>query len=202
VTEPAFFATSDAFRAWLAVHHETERELLVGFWKVGSGKPSISWPESVDEALSFGWIDGIRRSLDGESYTIRFTPRKPNSIWSAVNIRRANELIERGHMQAAGLAAFERRHADRSGIYSFERSAPAELEPGDERLFRANAPAWDFFSARPPSYRRAALHWVVSAKQQKTREKRLATLINDSEQGRTIAPLTRPAKPSPGGGAP
>jgi uncharacterized protein YdeI (YjbR/CyaY-like superfamily) len=190
--EPTFFATPADLRAWLERHHADERELLVGFYKKGSGRPTITWPESVDEALCFGWIDGVRRSIDADSYSIRFTPRQKRSIWSAVNIKRAQELIELGRMTPAGLAAFEARTDDRSGVYSHERRTAAELDADQQARFEADAAAWAWFQSRPPSYRRAALHWVTSAKRPETRERRLATLIADSAAGRTVAPLTRP----------
>jgi uncharacterized protein YdeI (YjbR/CyaY-like superfamily) len=190
--KPTFFATPAEFRAWLEANHETETELLVGFYKKGSGRPSITWPESVDEALCFGWIDGVRRSIDGEAYSIRFTPRTPRSIWSDANTKRAGELIEAGRMAAAGHAALERRDPSRAGVYSFEQRKAPKLAPEHERRFRANEAAWAWFNAQPPSYRRPAIHWVVSAKREETRERRLATLIEDSAAGRTIKPLTRP----------
>lgn len=190
--EPTFFATPDALRAWLEEHHDCEDELLVGFHKKGSGWPSITWPESVDQALCFGWIDGVRRRIDDASYTIRFTPRKARSTWSAVNVKRAGELIELGLMQPAGLAAFERRGDDRTAIHSYEQRRSAELEPDHERRFRADARAWSWFEAQAPSYRRAATHWVVSAKKPETRERRLDRLIADSAEGRPVPPLTRP----------
>jgi uncharacterized protein YdeI (YjbR/CyaY-like superfamily) len=189
---PTFFETPADFRAWLEQHHESETELLVGFFKKGSGRPSITWPESVGEALCFGWIDGVRRGIDEESYSIRFTPRKPSSTWSSVNIARVAELTERGLMRPAGVAAFERRSEAKSGIYSYEQSKEAELEPAHEREFRANAAAWSFFSAQPRGYRRTATHWVVRAKREDTRRKRLATLIDDSANGRRLRHLTRP----------
>jgi uncharacterized protein YdeI (YjbR/CyaY-like superfamily) len=167
--------------------------LWVGFYKKGSGKPSITWPESVDEALSFGWIDGIRKSVDDESYTIRFTPRRPRSIWSAVNVKRARELIEAGRMHPAGLKAFEERVQERSGIYSYEERRQ-ELAEGYVRKLKANKKAWEFFRAQPPGYQRTVSHWVMSAKKEETRAKRLATLIEDSANGRRIAPLTRPRR--------
>jgi uncharacterized protein YdeI (YjbR/CyaY-like superfamily) len=189
--QPTFFATPADFRAWLAEHHADAQELLVGFYKKGSGRPSITWPESVDEALCFGWIDGVRKRIDDVSYTIRFTPRKPRSTWSAVNIRRVEELTRLGRMQPAGLAAFAARTEDNSGIYSHEQPR-AELDPASEQQFRANQQAWDFFQAQPASYRKAAIWWVASAKKEETRCKRLATLIDDSANGRTIRMLTRP----------
>lgn len=191
---PAFFATPSEFRAWLEEHHDQVRELWVGFYKKGSGKPSISWPEAVDEALCFGWIDGVRKGIDDARYTIRFTPRKPRSIWSAVNIARVAELTRLGRMHPAGLLAFERREAERSGIYAYEQKDVPELDPSSEEQFRANGKAWDFFQAQASWYRRTAAWWVVSAKKEETRRKRLAALIADSEQGRTIPSLTRRTK--------
>ena len=192
---PTFFATPSEFRTWLEEHHERSRELWVGFYKKSSGKPSITWPEAVDEALCFGWIDGLRKSIDAVSYTIRFTPRKPRSIWSAVNVKRARELTSLGLMHPAGLKAFEARVEAKSGIYSYEQASGAELDVADERQFRANKQAWDFFQAQAAWYRRTAIRWVISAKRDETRRRRLATLIDDSAQGRTIAPLTRRVKP-------
>jgi uncharacterized protein YdeI (YjbR/CyaY-like superfamily) len=190
--EPTFFATPDAFRAWLEEHHASATELLVGFHKKRSGKPSITWPEAVDQALCFGWIDGVRRSIDDDSYSIRFTPRKPNSTWSAVNVARVEELTRQGLMRPAGLEAFARRSPERTTTYSYEQRAGAALDPEHERRFRADKAAWAFFQAQPPWYRRAATWWVVSAKREQTRERRLAQLIADSAAGRPIRPLTRP----------
>ena len=193
---PTFFATPAEFRAWLDEHHATETELLVGFYKKGSGKPSITWPESVDEALCHGWIDGVRRSLGDEAYTIRFTPRKKRSVWSNVNIRRAGELIAEGRMRPAGLAAFEARTGERSGVYSFEQKDLDKVvfDEAQARQFQADAKAWDFFQAQPPWYRRTATWWVISAKKEETRAKRLATLIADSAAGRPIRGLDRRPK--------
>jgi uncharacterized protein YdeI (YjbR/CyaY-like superfamily) len=190
--EATFFPTPADFRAWLEQHHDSESELLVGYYRKGSGKPSITWPESVDEALCFGWIDGIRRRIDDESYSIRFTPRKPSSTWSSVNIGRVAELTKEGRMRPAGLAAFERRSDARSGIYSYERRKAARFEPEQEAEFRSDEAAWRFFESQPPGYRRTATHWVVSAKREETRRKRLATLIEDSRSGRRLRHLTRP----------
>jgi len=190
--EPRFFATAAEFRAWLAAHHADEPELLVGFYKKGSGRPSMTWPESVDEALCFGWIDGIRRRIDDERYSIRFTPRRPRSIWSAVNIRRAGELIAEGRMTPAGLGAFEDRDEERSAIYSYEQRRQAALEPEQERRFRADEAAWQWFQSRPPSWRRAAIYWVTSAKRPETRERRLAALIEAAAAGRMPKALTPP----------
>jgi uncharacterized protein YdeI (YjbR/CyaY-like superfamily) len=190
--EPTFFATPAEFRAWLERHHADARELLVGFHKKGSGRPSITWQESVDEALCFGWIDGVRRSIDAESYSIRFTPRQKRSIWSAANIKRARELLELGRMTPAGLAAFEARTDDRSAVYSHEQRKAAQLEPEQQARFEAEPAAWEWFQRQAPWYRRAALHWVTSAKRPETRERRLDALIADSAAGRTVKPLTRP----------
>lgn len=191
--EPTFFPTGADFRGWLDEHHATETELLVGFYKKSSGKPSITWPEAVDEALCFGWIDGVRKSIDGESYTIRFTPRKERSIWSAVNIARAEELTRLGLMRPAGSEAFARRSDERSRIYSYER-ANAALPADYEQRFRADEAAWAHFEKMPASYRKAAAWWVASAKKEETRERRLGQLIEDSANGRTVPPLTRPQK--------
>ena len=191
--EIRFFETSSEFRRWLEAHHQTATEQWVGFHKKGSGRPSISWPEAVDQALCFGWIDGIRKSIDQHSYTNRFTPRKTKSTWSKVNIARVTELTAQGLMAPAGLRAFEAREAANSGIYSFEQE-PAALEPAYERRFQANVPAWEFFQAQPPGYRRTTTFWVMSAKREETRLKRLDTLIADSEHGRRIALLARPTK--------
>jgi uncharacterized protein YdeI (YjbR/CyaY-like superfamily) len=191
--KPTFFATPAEFRRWLETHHGAEKELSVGFYKTKSGKPSITWPQSVDEALCFGWIDGVRRSLGEEAYTIRFTPRRPTSIWSAINVARVAELERLGKMTPAGRRAFAARTPERTGVYSFERNTAAKLEPEQEALFRANARATAFFEAQAPWYRRTATHWVISAKRPETRARRLAQLIEDCAAGRTIGPLTRPA---------
>jgi uncharacterized protein YdeI (YjbR/CyaY-like superfamily) len=182
---PRFFATPAAFRAWLLAHHEREPELLVGFHKKGSGRPSMTWPESVDEALCFGWIDGVRRSIDDESYTIRFTPRKPRSVWSNVNIAKVQALLAAGRMMPAGIAAWERRDPAKSGIYSFERET-AMFDAEAERQFKRNRSAWTYFQAQPPGYRRLATHYVVSARRPETRARRLATLIERSARGERI----------------
>jgi uncharacterized protein YdeI (YjbR/CyaY-like superfamily) len=192
--KPTFFRTPLDWRAWLEQHHATVQELWVGFYKKGSGQPSITWPESVDEALCFGWIDGIRKSVDGLSYKIRFTPRKPTSVWSAVNIKRVQALADEGRMQPAGLKAFQARRENKSGIYSYEQRR-TELEEPYASLLRENKAAWAFFQAQAPSYKKAAGWWVVSAKREETRLKRLAQLIEESAHGRTIPQYTR-RKPS------
>jgi len=194
--KPTFFATPAEFRAWLEKHHADTSELLVGFYKKDSGKPSITWPESVDQALCFGWIDGVRRRVDDVSYTIRFTPRKARSIWSAVNIARVKELEKQGLMQPAGRKAFQAREEAKSVVYAYEQKEDARLTGPYEKRFKANVKAWAFFQAQAPWYQRAASWWVVSAKQEQTREKRLATLMEDSENGRTLRQLTRNPKPA------
>jgi uncharacterized protein YdeI (YjbR/CyaY-like superfamily) len=192
--KPRFFAKPADFRRWLERNHDKSAELWVGFYKKGSGKPSITWPEAVDQALCFGWIDGLRKSVDDDSYMIRFTPRTARSTWSAVNIKRAKELIGEGLMQPAGLKAFEARADDRSAIYSYEQRKTAELDSAQTKQFQKNRKAWEFFQAQPPGYRRSAAHWVVSAKQEETRARRLSQLIEDSERGKAIGPLRRPTK--------
>ncbi|MGC2237680.1 MAG: YdeI/OmpD-associated family protein [Pyrinomonadaceae bacterium] len=182
---PIFFANQSDFRKWLEENHDKETELLVGFYKVGSGKPSMNWSQSVDEALCFGWIDGVRRSIDAESYSIRFTPRKSKSVWSAVNIKKVAELTEKGLMRPAGRAAFEKREESRSKIYAYENK-PTEFPEEFEKLFRANEKAWQFFEKQPAGYRRTLMFWVMSAKQDSTRMKRLEKLISESENGKRL----------------
>ena len=184
--KPKFFSTSAKWRGWLLRYHATRDELLVGFHKKDSGKPSISWPESVDEALCFGWIDGVRRRIDVVSYSIRFTPRRKGSIWSTVNINRVAELSRLGLMHPAGHAAHGRRQERKSGIYSYEQRKTAKLSKGHERTFKAHAEAWAFFKAQAPSYQHMVSWWVISAKRQETRRKRLATLIDASAHGRRV----------------
>ena len=184
-TNPKFFPTPSAFRKWLAANHAKSDELWVGFYKKSSGKPSITWPESVDEALCFGWIDGVRKSLDEQSYVIRFSPRKPSSIWSAVNIRNMERLIKEDRVQPAGLKAYEARKEYRSGIYSYEQRSPELVEPY-AGLFKRHRAAWKFFLAQPPSYRKMMNWYVVSAKQEATRLKRLERLIDESASGRRL----------------
>jgi uncharacterized protein YdeI (YjbR/CyaY-like superfamily) len=188
-TKPTYFATPAVFRAWLAEHHATASELLVGFYKTSSSKPSMTWPESVDEALCFGWIDGRRKSLGAEAYTIRFTPRRPSSIWSAINVAKVATLRASHKMQPAGEAAFAKRKAERTGVYSFERNEAAQLSPAQAAQLAANAKAHAWFTAQAPSYQRVAIHWVISAKQEATRARRLSELIRDSAAGERIKPL-------------
>ena len=180
-----YFRTPADLRQWFEKHHETETELQVGYYKKSSGKPSITWPESVAAALCFGWIDGIRRNVSEDSYTIRFTPRKRTSIWSSVNIKIALELIEQGLMQAAGLAAFKARREYKSGIYSYEQRTADLPEPYLSQL-KKHKTAWKFFESQPPGYRKIAMWWIVSAKQEETRLKRLKKLIAESAAGRRL----------------
>ncbi len=189
--KPKFFPSPSAWCAWLEEHHQKHEELWVGFYKVGSGKPSITWPEAVDGALCFGWIDGVRKSLDESSYVIRFTPRRPKSMWSAVNIKRVAELRTLGLMREPGVQAFEQRTGNRSEIYAYEQRMGAKLGAAYEKKFRANRKAWKYFQAQPPWYRRTASWRVISAKKEETRLKRLAQLIDDSEHERPIRELRR-----------
>jgi uncharacterized protein YdeI (YjbR/CyaY-like superfamily) len=191
--QPKFFASPAEWRAWLEKHHADTEELWVGFYKRDSGRPSITWPESVDGALCFGWIDGVRKSIDAISYKIRFTPRKPRSIWSAINISRVTELSKVGLMHSAGLAAFDKRDGDRSAIYAYEQRKTAKLPAPLEKKFRANAGAWKFFQSQPPWYQRTSTYWVISARKEETRLKRLAILIDCSAHKRNIPSLNRPS---------
>jgi uncharacterized protein YdeI (YjbR/CyaY-like superfamily) len=191
--KPTFFATPAEFRAWLEKHHATKAELVVGFHKKATGKPSITWPESVDEALCFGWIDGVRHSLGDDAYTIRFTPRRPTSIWSAVNVARVAVLEKQGRMTPAGRRALESRAPERTGVYAFERKSAATLAPREAEKLRANPKASAFFDAQPPWYRRTVIHWVISAKRDETRQRRFDHLIAHSAAGRRIPPLTPPS---------
>ena len=186
-----FFATPAEWREWLAEHHARAVEAWVGFYKVDSGRPSLTWREAVDEALCFGWIDGLRRSIDETSYSNRFTPRRPTSTWSLVNVRRVAELTKSGRMQPAGLKAYANRAEEKTGIYTFEQSRETPLPEAYADRFRSNRPAWAFFKKQAPWYQRTAVRWVLDAKREETRGKRLSTLIADSAEGRTIALLTR-----------
>jgi len=187
--KPVFFADREAFRAWLDEHHATASELWMGLYKQGSGRPSITWPEAVDEALRFGWIDSVRQRIDDESYMNRFTPRKPTSNWSAVNVRRVEELTKQRRMRAAGLKAFRERRVDKTATYSYEQRREAKLDPAQDRRFRSKQEAWEWFQTQPKGYRTTAVYWVMSAKRPETRERRLTTLIEDSENGRRVPPL-------------
>jgi uncharacterized protein YdeI (YjbR/CyaY-like superfamily) len=192
--EPVFFETPAAFRQWLRKHHQTAADVWVGYYKKASGHRSISYPESLDEALCFGWIDGIRKSIDGERYMNRFTPRRPGSNWSLVNVRKVKALIAAGRMQPAGLAAYEARDANKTGVYSSE-NRPLSLTPELEAMFRKQAAAWRFWEAQPPGYRRMMVWFVMSAKRDDTRERRLERLIAECAAGRRIEPM-KPSRDS------
>jgi uncharacterized protein YdeI (YjbR/CyaY-like superfamily) len=183
--KPRFFRTPADLRKWFKKHHAVEKELWVGYYKVSSGKPTVTWAESVDEALCVGWIDGIRKRIDDESYTNRFTPRKSVSTWSAVNIGRVKALVDEKRMQSAGLHVFEARRENKSGIYSYEQRRTEFDEPYLSQMMR-NKKAWGFFQAQPPSYRKMLIWYVVSAKQEATRQKRLKILIDASARGRRL----------------
>ncbi|MFX1677764.1 YdeI/OmpD-associated family protein [Mitsuaria sp. CC2] len=184
---PIFFASPEAFRAWLDEHAATATEVLVGFHKRATGEPSMAWPESVDEALCHGWIDGVRTRIDDKRYKIRFTPRKTVSIWSAVNIGRAEALIQEGRMKPSGLAAFERRQEERSRVYAFEQPKElVELSPSHEVIFMRNAQAWAFFQAQPDGYRRTSIWHILSAKKLETQLARLDRLIEASARGERL----------------
>ena len=188
-TNIQFFSTPSKLRAWFKKYHSKEKEVWVGFYKTFTGKPSITWSQSVDEAICFGWIDGIRKSIDDESYTIRFTPRNPKSIWSAVNIKKVEELSKLGLMQPAGLKVFNVGDKKKSKLYSYEQEAAA-LTPEYEKIFQKSGKAWKYFSSQAPGYRKVASWWVISAKKEETQLKRLETLITDSEAERKIAALS------------
>jgi uncharacterized protein YdeI (YjbR/CyaY-like superfamily) len=190
--EPKFFKSGARFRAWLDKHHDRKAEILVGFYKKASGKASPTYQEMLDEALAYGWIDGITRSLGEDAYTIRYTPRRKRSIWSAINIQRVAALEKEGRMHTAGLAAFAARDPKRAG-YSFA-NRDTTFDPAREQKFRARRKAWAFFEAQPPGYRRSATFWVESAKKDETKERRLAQLIADCAAGKRIDALTSPAK--------
>src|SRR5713101_2255210 len=188
--KPTFFPTPSDFRAWFESHHDKFQELFVGFHKKSSGKPSITWPESVDAALCFGWIDGVRKSIDDTSYTIRFTPRRPTSTWSAINIKRVQQLKKMGLMHAAGLKAFASRSAKKSAIYSYEQRKNPKFTREQEKQFRANKTAWEFFRSQAPWYQRVTTYWVISAKREETKIKRLSLLIENSQNQRSLRQLT------------
>jgi uncharacterized protein YdeI (YjbR/CyaY-like superfamily) len=189
--EPVFFADAAALRAWFTEHHADAPELIVGYYKKHTGKPTVSHTEAIEQALCFGWIDSIGRRIDEDRYQVRFTPRRKGSVWSAVNIAKVAELTAAGLMHPAGTAAFETRKPERVAVYSYEQPADAVLDEEQTARFQGEEAAWKWFSAQPASYRRAAVHWVVSAKRAETRERRLTQLIADSAAGRTVPPLTR-----------
>ncbi len=192
--KPTFFKSGNEFRAWLETHHDSAKELLLGFYKKASGIPGVTYQEALDEALAFGWIDGVRRGVDANVYTIRFTPRKARSIWSAVNIKRVGELTAAGRMADPGIAAFAKRDAERSAIYAYERQN-VKLDASATKEFSSDKKAWAFYRAQPPGYQRTSTHWVMSAKRPETRARRLATLIDYSRRGERIPMLTPPTKP-------
>jgi len=189
--EVIFFATAAKLWAWLAKNHDQVQEQWIGFYKRASRKPSVTWPEAVNAALCFGWIDGVRKSIGKASYKIRFTPRRPRSTWSAVNVKRVEELTRLGLMQPPGFKAFQSRPEQKSGIYSYEQRHKIKLDPAFENKLRANCTAWEFFSSQAPWYQRTAVYWIMNAKQEQTRLRRLATLIDHSAKGKSIPPLTR-----------
>ena len=192
--KPTFFPTAAAFRRWLEANHATVPELLVGFWKKACGKPSIDWPQARDQALCFGWIDGVRKSLGDEAYTIRFTPRRKGSIWSKVNVERHAALTAAGHMTPEGVRAYE-ENKHKSGLYSYEKPL-ASLTADETKLLRKTKAAWAYWEAQPPGYRKVVLNWITTAKRPETRAKRLATLIEDCAAGRRIAGYDWKAKPA------
>ena len=193
--KPVFFASQAAFRRWLDKHHGTKTELWIGFYKVHSGKKGLTYPEAVDEALCFGWIDGLVKRFDELAFMQRFTPRKAKSIWSEINIRKIGALREAGRVAAPGLAVFEARDPARTGLYSFENRNP-QFDAAVGKRFRAQKKAWAFFEAQPPGYRRIATHWVMSAKREETRERRLARLIADSASGKRLDMLSGEKSPA------
>jgi uncharacterized protein YdeI (YjbR/CyaY-like superfamily) len=190
---PRYFETPEDLRAWLEKHHETADELWVGLYKKSSGRPSVTWPEVVDEALCFGWIDGIRKGIDAERYTNRLTPRKPTSNWSAVNVKRFGQLKRQGRVRPAGQRAFDLRKKAKTGVYSYEQRHQVKLDPALGRKFRAKKKAWSWFQHQAPSYRTTAVYWVMSAKKLETRERRLEQLIADSGRGQRVPPLRPPS---------
>lgn len=186
MTTPTFFEDAAAFWSWLEVNASSSAELLVGFRKAGCGLPSMSWPESVDEALCFGWIDGVRRRIDGASYSIRFTPRKSTSIWSAVNIAKVQQLRALGRMTPAAEQAFAQRKAHKSVVYAYEQVVTAQFSAEEQLAFTREQAAWAFFEGTPPSYRKVMLHWVTTAKRAQTRASRFATLVNACASGQRL----------------
>ena len=193
-SDPIFFETPEQLRSWLDAHHATADEVIVGAWKKSTGKPSLTWSQIVEEALCVGWIDSIRRSVPGDGWTIRLTPRRKGSNWSAVNVAKIAELRDAGRLRPAGEAAFAARREDRTAVYSFEQAGEPSLAPDDEARFQRDEDAWAWFSAKSPSFRKQAIHWVISAKRPETRERRLTTLIADSAAGqpvRALAPTRR-----------
>jgi len=183
--KPIFFSDQNEFRNWLEKNHQKESELFVGFYKIASGKPSMTWSQSVDQALCFGWIDGIRKSIDSESYCIRFTPRRAGSTWSLINIKKVEELKKSGLMTPEGIKAFKLKDEKKSQIYSYEKDS-FRLGISYEKQFKENKSAWDFFLKQSPSYKKNVIYWIMSAKQEKTRESRLEKLIAQSAQQKKL----------------
>jgi uncharacterized protein YdeI (YjbR/CyaY-like superfamily) len=186
MTPPKFFASAKAFRRWLMGNADTSSELIVGFYKVGSTRPSMTWSESVDEALCFGWIDGVRKRINDESYLIRFTPRKPTSIWSAINIAKFHQLQASGQMTPSGARAFAHRRDEKSAVYAYEQEITADLSLRESRTFKRDRTAWGYFESCPPSYKKVLLHWVTTAKKAETRASRLVTLIEACAAGKRL----------------
>jgi len=189
--EAVFFATPAELREWFEKHHETAAELFVGYYKKNSSRTGISHTEAIEQALCFGWIDSIGRRIDDERYQVRFTPRRKGSVWSAVNVAAVARLTEQGLMRPAGRKVFSERKPDRVAAYSYEQPAGAELDEAQMAVLKAEPQAFQWWSAQSPSYRKAAAHWVVSAKKEETRARRLAQLVSDSAQGRRVPPLVR-----------
>ena len=194
MVKPKFFSTPDKFNAWLKKYGDSKDELIVGYYKKATGKPSITWEESVDEALCYGWIDGIRRRIDDESYCIRFTPRRPTSIWSARNIERVNVLTKEKRMQAAGIRAFEKGSRQRSVRYAYEQRN-VKLDKQFESRFKRHKKAWDFFQSLPSSVKKPSIWWVASAKKEETRVRRLEKLIDCSKHEEILPQFLRPQAP-------
>ncbi len=189
-----FFRTPAEFNAWLAENGKACSEVIVGFWKVGSGKTSITWPEAIVEAIAYGWIDGVRRSIDNDTYTVRFTPRKPTSNWSLINASTAERLIAEGRMKPAGLAAFKLRKPEKTGVYSSEQRSNPKLTLAEMKALKADAKAWSYFSTTALSYQKTSRWWIISAKKPETRARRLQLLIDSSREGQPVPPL----RPRPG----
>jgi uncharacterized protein YdeI (YjbR/CyaY-like superfamily) len=183
MTSPKFFEDSNAFRNWLQANSAESAELIVGYHKVGTGQPCMTWSESVDEALCFGWIDGVRKRIDDCTYSIRFTPRKPTSIWSAINIAKFEQLSDQGRMTSAGELAFAKRTTLKSAVYAYEQATTAELSPDEVQTFRDDQVAWEFFESSPPGYKKVILHWVTTAKRAGTRASRLTKVVQACSAG-------------------
>jgi uncharacterized protein YdeI (YjbR/CyaY-like superfamily) len=191
--KPRYFKSQSEFRKWLETNHATETELMLGFYKKGSGKASITYPEALDEALCFGWIDGVRRRLTDDAYVQRFSPRKAKSIWSNVNVRHVERLKKLGRMAPAGLKAYELKDPKKTGVYSFE-NRPRELSPAYEKQFRSNKKAWEFFQKQPPGFKRLMIFRVMEGKQEETRQRRLEQLIESSGKGERLGVMSSKSK--------